>query len=91
VNRATSETLRLQATPEGLAPLKSRIKSALDYVIQVGMNEPSLEFVWVGDDAVDPLQQAQTLRVLGTAGGVKRQQARAVTWDHTGQPQQFQA
>jgi len=22
------------------------------------MNEPGLEFVWVGDDAVDPLEQA---------------------------------
>jgi hypothetical protein len=58
VDRATSETLRLQATQEGLVPLKGWIKSALDHVIQVGMNEPGLEFVWVGDDAVDPLQQA---------------------------------
>ena len=35
VNRATSETLRLQATQEGLVPLKTWIKSALDQVIQV--------------------------------------------------------
>jgi hypothetical protein len=59
VNRATSETLRQQATQEGLVPLKNWIKSALDRVIQVCMNEPGLEFVWVGDDAVDPLEQAQ--------------------------------
>jgi hypothetical protein len=58
VNRATSETLRLQATQEGLIPLKAWVKSALDYVIQVCMNEPGLEFVWVGDDAIDPLQGA---------------------------------
>src|SRR5271166_4224848 len=58
VNRATSETMRLQATQEGLVPLKKRIKSALDQAIQVSMGEPSLEFVWVGDDAIDPLQQA---------------------------------
>jgi hypothetical protein len=64
VNRATSETLRLQATQEGLVPLKTWIKSALDHVIQSCMNEPGLEFVWVGDDAVDPLQQAQTLNIL---------------------------
>ena len=55
VNRATGETLRLQATQEGLVPLKAWIKSALDHVIQVCMNEPGLEFVWVGDDAIDPL------------------------------------
>ena len=32
------------------------------------MNEPSLEFVWVGDDAIDPLEQAQTLQILVGAG-----------------------
>ena len=65
VNRATSETMRLQATQEGLVPLKTWIKSALDQVIQVCMGEPDLEFVWVGDDAIDPLQQAQTLQDPG--------------------------
>jgi hypothetical protein len=63
VNRATSETLRMQATQEGLAPLKNWIKSALDRVIQECMNEPALEFVRAGDDAVDPLQQGQTLKI----------------------------
>jgi hypothetical protein len=77
VNRATSETLRLQATQEGLVPLKAWVKSALDYVIQVCMNEPGLEFVWVGDDAIDPLQQAQTLQILVSAGIKTREEARA--------------
>jgi hypothetical protein len=77
VNRATSETLRLQATQEGLVPLKAWIKSALDHVIQVNMNEPGLEFVWVGDDAIDPLQQAQTLQILVSAGIKTREEARA--------------
>ena len=40
VNRATGETLRMQATQEGLVPLKNWIKSALDRVIQECMNEP---------------------------------------------------
>ena len=77
VNRATSETLRLQATQEGLVPLKAWIKNALDHVICVCMNEPGLEFVWVGDDAVDPLQQAQTLEILVGAGIKTREEARA--------------
>jgi portal protein len=64
VNRATSETLRQQATQEGLVPLKAWVKNALDHVTSVCMNEPSLEFVWVGDDAVDPLERAQTLQIL---------------------------
>jgi hypothetical protein len=77
VNRATSETLRMQATQEGLVPLKAWIKSALDEVIQVHLNAPDLEFVWVGDDAVDPLQQAQTLNILVAAGIKTIAEARA--------------
>ena len=41
------------------------------------MNEPDLEFVWVGDDAVDPLEQAQTLEILVGAGIKTREEARA--------------
>jgi capsid protein len=41
------------------------------------MNEPGLEFVWVGDDAVDPLEQAQTLQILVGAGIKTREEARA--------------
>ena len=77
VNRATSETLRLQAAQEGLVPLKAWVKNALDHVIQECMNEPGLEFVWVGDDAVDPLEQAQTLQILVGAGIKTREEARA--------------
>ena len=77
VNRATSETMRLQATQEGLVPIKAWIKSALDRVIQKCMGESDLEFVWVGDDAIDPLQQAQTLNILVTAGIKTREEARA--------------
>ncbi|HZZ63846.1 MAG TPA: phage portal protein [Roseiarcus sp.] len=77
VNRATSETMRLQATQEGLVPLKNWVKSALDRVIQVCMGERDLEFVWVGDDAIDPLQQAQTLNILVSAGIKTPEEARA--------------
>jgi hypothetical protein len=77
VNRATGETMRLQATQEGLVPLKNWVKSALDRVIQVCMGEPDLEFAWVGDDAIDPLQQAQTLNILVSAGIKTREEARA--------------
>ena len=77
VNRATGETMRQQATQEGLVPLKSWVKNALDHVIHECMNEPGLEFVWVGDDAVDPLEQAQTLQILVSAGIKTREEARA--------------
>ncbi|WP_158812506.1 phage portal protein [Methylocapsa sp. S129] len=77
VNRATSETLRLQASQEGLIPLRAWIKNALDRVIQTYLGEADLEFVWVGDDAIDPLQQAQTLQILVGAGIKTKDEARA--------------
>ncbi len=77
VNRATGETLRQQAAQEGLIRLKAWVKNALDHVIQECMNEPGLEFVWVGDDAIDPLEQAQTLNILVGAGIKTREEARA--------------
>jgi hypothetical protein len=40
---------------------------------------PDLEFVWVGDDAVDPLQQAQTLNIL-VAAGIKTISEARPTW-----------
>jgi hypothetical protein len=77
VNRATGETLRLQATQEGLIPLRAWIKDAMDRILQTYLAAPDLEFVWVGDDAVDPLQQAQTLQILVGAGIKTKDEARA--------------
>jgi hypothetical protein len=77
VNRATGETLRLQASQEGLIPLRAWIKNALDRIIQTYLAAPDLEFVWVGDDAIDPLQQAQTLQILVGAGIKTKDEARA--------------
>jgi hypothetical protein len=77
VNRATGETLRVQANQEGLIPLRAWIKDALDQVIQTYLGQGDLEFVWVGDDAIDPLQQAQTLQILVGAGIKTKEEARA--------------
>jgi len=70
--------MRLQATQEGLVPLKTWIKSALDQVIQVCMGEPDLEFAWAGDDAMlgDPrngagfwvLEQKENIFLTAYAG-----------------------
>ena len=68
VNRATSQNLRQQALQEGLAPLKAWVKGMLDGVLADHLDAPDLEFTWVGDDAVDLLQQAQTLSILVNAG-----------------------
>ncbi|HXT06175.1 MAG TPA: hypothetical protein VN715_04470, partial [Roseiarcus sp.] len=77
VNRATSQTLRTQAATEGLVPLKAWAKRLLDRVIGLSFGEPDLEFFWVGDDAVDPLEQAKTISILVAAGVKTVAEARA--------------
>ena len=77
VNRATARTCACRRRRKGWRRSRTWIKSALDRVIQECMNEPGLEFVWVGDDAVDPLEQAQTLQILVGAGIKTREEARA--------------
>ncbi|HXT06166.1 MAG TPA: phage portal protein [Roseiarcus sp.] len=77
VNRATSQTLRTQAAQEGLVPLKAWVKRTLDRVIGLSFGEPDLEFCWVGDDAIDPLEQAQTISILVGAGVKTVAEARA--------------
>jgi hypothetical protein len=77
LNRATSQTLRTQAATERLAPLKAWVKMALDRMIALCFRAPDLEFYWVGDDGVDPLEQAQTIAILVNAGVKTVAEARA--------------
>jgi hypothetical protein len=41
------------------------VRNALDHVIHKCMNEPGLEFVWVGDDAIDTSADATDPRRRG--------------------------
>ena len=77
VNRATSQTLRTQASQEGIVPLKAWVKMVMDRVVGGCFGERDLEFYWVGDDAVDPLEQAQTISILVGAGVKTIAEARA--------------
>ncbi|HXT06163.1 MAG TPA: hypothetical protein VN715_04410 [Roseiarcus sp.] len=77
VNRTTSQAARTQAATEGLVPLKAWVKRLRDRVIGVSFGGPDLEFFWVGDDAVDPLEQAQTIAILVGAGIKTVAEARA--------------
>jgi hypothetical protein len=77
VNRATERDAAHAGDAGRARAAEGWVKSALDCVMQVCMNEPDLEFVWVGDDAIDPLEQAQTLQILVGAGIKTREEARA--------------
>ena len=64
VNRATAQTLQVQASHEGIGPMKSWVKELFDHVIQELIGFRDLEFRWQGADEVDPLEQAQALQIL---------------------------
>jgi hypothetical protein len=53
------------------------VKAALDRTIGLCFHAPDLEFCWVGDDGVDPLEQAQTIAILVNAGVKSVAEARA--------------
>ena len=76
VNRATGETLKLQATQEGLAPLKLWLKTLLNRAIWQYMAETTVEFAFDDEDEQDPLEQAQVLTSLVQAGIKNRNEAR---------------
>lgn len=59
VNRATAETSRQIAIEEGLEPWMLWFKSLMDYLVQVVLGYPRLEFVWGEDDRSDTLENAQ--------------------------------
>jgi hypothetical protein len=76
VNRATGETLKLQATQEGLQPTKQWLKELLDLIIQQYLGEEDVEFAFNDQDENDPLQQAQTITTLVKGGVINRNEGR---------------
>jgi hypothetical protein len=72
VNRATSETMRVQASQEGLVPLQNWIKNIIDLVIWKYFGFTDLEFTWSDDDQIDPLEaaQVQDLKIKNGSLGV---------------------
>jgi hypothetical protein len=77
VNRATGETLKLQATQEGMQPLKLWLKDVLDRLINVDMGETSVEFAFNDEDENDPLEQAQTEQIYVNIGVHSRNDVRS--------------
>ena len=58
----------MTAAQEGIRPLKNWIKDAMDDIIQRLMGFGDLEFVWSGDDEIDPLEKAKETEILISCG-----------------------
>lgn len=77
MNRATAESVKVQAQQEGLAPLMLWVKTLIDYCIRTFWGHDDIEFVWDGDKELDPVAQAQLHVAYKNAGILTVDEVRA--------------
>lgn len=59
MNRATADSSQREAIATGLAPIQSWVKSLIDTILAEDFDAADYEFVWRGDDELDPLKRQQ--------------------------------
>jgi hypothetical protein len=59
MNRATADSAQEQAAVEGLWPIQNWVKSVIDDILTDELDAEDYEFVWKGDDELDPLKRQQ--------------------------------
>lgn len=57
MNRATADTAAEEAAATGLTPIQNWVKDIIDTVISEDFDSEDLEFVWRGDDELDPTKR----------------------------------
>lgn len=66
MNRATADNASQESAATGLAPIQNWVKDLIDTVLAEDMDAEDFEFVWKGDDELDPVKR-QTI----TEGNLK--------------------
>ncbi len=59
MNRATADTAQQEAASTGLAPIQNWVKDMIDTVLAEDMDAADFEFIWKGDDELDPVKRQQ--------------------------------
>jgi hypothetical protein len=59
MNRSTADTAAQEAASTGLAPIQNWVKALIDDTLAEEFDSPDLEFVWRGDDELDPVKRQQ--------------------------------
>lgn len=59
MNRATADTAQQEAAATGLAPIQNWVKALVDTVLREDFDAEDYEFVWKGDDELDPVKRQQ--------------------------------
>lgn len=57
MNRATAQTASTDASTTGLAPIQNWVKDLIDSVLSEDLDSADLEFIWKGDDELDPVKR----------------------------------
>lgn len=57
MNRATADTAQQEAASTGLAPIQNWVKDMIDTVLAEDLDAADYEFVWKGDDELDPVKR----------------------------------
>lgn len=59
MNRATADSAQQEAAATGLAPIQNWVKALIDDILAEEFGSADLEFVWRGDDELDPVKRQQ--------------------------------
>lgn len=57
MNRATADSAQQEAAATGLAPIQNWVKSLIDDILAEEFDAADLEFMWRGDDELDPVRR----------------------------------
>ena len=59
MNRATADTASQEAATTGLAPIQNWVKDLIDEILAEDLDSADMEFIWKGDDELDPVKRQQ--------------------------------
>lgn len=69
MNRATADTAAQEAASTGLAPIQNWVKALIDTVLAEDLDAADFEFIWKGDDELDP-KKRQEITTAQVDGGL---------------------
>lgn len=59
MNRATAQVSSQTSAMEGMVPIQNFIKEIVDTILEEDMGAEDFEFIWKGDDELDPVKRQQ--------------------------------
>lgn len=76
MNRATAQTAQQESAATGLAPIQNWVKSLMDDILAEEFGSEDLEFIWRGDDELDPVKRQQITTAYVNGGLLPVNEAR---------------